>query len=368
MTHPSAGAEMFDVVHAPLLRGFPELVVELGGDADRLLRTVSIDPADRDDAGTTYRQMIALMESAAAELGCPDFGMRLAKRQTGAGMFGPLGQVMRNSRTFGEALAYVGDHNYAHSLAARVWQKRMTPDGMIFSGHDILLDGIPVKSQAIEQILLMGHLAAMEITGGQARVRGVHVRHQPVSPPRTYQRNFGCEVRFGQQEDGVFFSEADLASPIVNPDGDAYRSMTAFIDRRFTRHQPPLQAQVRGVVMRFLGTDLCANDQVAAELNLHPRTLHRRLKAEGTSFQRIKDEVRRDVMLYYLRQTKFDIARISEKLGFAEQSVMTRTCNRWFAASPTKVRSHGILSELVKPAKAAGHRPWSIHPGEDVLL
>jgi hypothetical protein len=32
--------------------------------------------------------------------------------------------------------------------------------------------------------------------------------------------------------------------------------------------------------------------------------MHRRLNAEGTSFQQIKDEVRRDVMLYYLQQTK----------------------------------------------------------------
>ena len=63
--------------------------------------------------------MIGLMELAAAELDCPDFGMRLGKRQTGASMFGPLGLVMKNSRTFGDALEYVSKHTYAHSLAAR---------------------------------------------------------------------------------------------------------------------------------------------------------------------------------------------------------------------------------------------------------
>ena len=89
------------------------------------------------------------------------------------------------------------------------------------------------------------------------------------------------------------------------------------------------------------------NREVAAELNLHPRTLHRRLAAEGTSFQKIKDEVRRDVMLYYLQQTRLDFTRISERLGFSEQSVMTRRCNRWFSASPTRVRA-GKMSQSVK--------------------
>jgi AraC-like DNA-binding protein len=339
MTADARGAEVFDVVHARLLRFFPELVAELGGDPERLLRGAGIDPAGQGRAGATYRQTIALMELAAAQLGCPDFGMRLAMRQTGASLFGPLGQVMKNSRTFGEALDYVGRHTYAHSLAARVWQTRLPDEGLVFSGHDILLGRLPVTSQAIELILLIGHLAAQEITGGKARVRRVHVRHLPVSPPRTYHRYFGCEVRFGEDADGVVFSEADLACPIRDPDLRAYRRLTAFIDRRFTRHRPPLHAQARGLVMRFLGTGRCTNDRIAAELHLHPRTLHRRLQAEGTSFQQIKDDVRRDVMLYYLQQTDFDFSRISEKLGFAEQSVMTRSCNRWFAASPTKVRS-----------------------------
>jgi AraC-like DNA-binding protein len=96
---------------------------------------------------------------------------------------------------------------------------------------------------------------------------------------------------------------------------------------------------VRGLVMRFLGTEWCTNDRIAEELNLHPRTLHRRLKAEGSAFQKIKDEVRSDLMLYYLQQTAQDFAHISERLGFAEQSVFTRSCHRWLSASPTAIRA-----------------------------
>jgi AraC-like DNA-binding protein len=344
----SGNAQDFDLVHARILRFFPDLVEALGGEPRRLMRRAGLSFENLSDGepGATYRQVVHLIELAAAELRCPDFGMRLATRQSGGGMFGPLGAVMKNSRTFGDALDYVSKHTYAHSLAARIWLKPSRSERAIFVGHDILLDRMPNKSQAIEQLLLVGHLAAMEITGGQARVRKVHFRHQPVSPLKTYRRYFRCELRFGQNEDGVVFSERDLACPIVDPDPRAYRSATSFIDAEFTRHRPPLRAQARGVIMRLLGTRHCTNDGIAAALNLHPRTLHRHLRAEGTSFQQIKDEVRRDVMLYYLKETALDFAPISEKLGFAEQSVMTRYCNRWFSASPTKLRSQKPLPPL----------------------
>ena len=330
---PADVTALFDTVHARMLRFFPELVRdladEMGVDPADLLRRAGVTATDG-----SYRQAIHLLERAAATLRCSDFGLRLAQKQGGGGMFGPLGQAMKNSRTFGDALTYVGEHSYAHSLAARIRLTRL-PGGGAFSAHDILLEGVPVKTQLVEQIILVGHLAALEITGGHARVRRVHFRHQPVSPPATYRRHFGCEVRFGQNEDGVLFSAADLACPVVDPDAEAFDRIAAFIDSAFPQQRPPLHAEVRGLVMLDLG---CTNESVAADLHLHPRTLHRRLRAEGTSFQRIKNEVRRDVMFYYLRQTRLDFTRISERLGFAEQSVMTRSCNRWFAASPTRVR------------------------------
>lgn len=337
---PGKGAEAFDVVHARVLSYFPELVHDLGGDADSLLRQAGIAPNEFRGRSfePTYRQMIDALEVAAQKLNRPDFGMVLALRQRGGYMFGPLGAVMKTSRTFGDALRYVSQHMYAHSLAARVWLKHERGERSLFVGHDILLKRAPEKCQAIEQILLLGHLAAVDLTGGVARARRVHFRHEPVSPPRIYSRHFGCEVRFGENEDGMLFSEQDLTAPVVAFDEGAYRSATSYIDERFTRHQPPLAALARSIIANLLGTNYCTNEQVAAELNLHPRTLHRRLSADGLTFQKLKDDVRRDMMLYYLRETNLDLTLISTRLGFAEQSVMTRRCNQWFSASPTRLR------------------------------
>lgn len=356
LTQSNSDDVSFEVVHAHILRFFPDLVTALGGEPLLLLTKIGIDPEifATDRPSTTYRQLANLLECASSELDCPDFGMRLAECQKGSGMFGPLGFVMQSSKTFGEALEYVCSHNYAHSLAARVSLARMPAQRKVFVGHDILLDRIPNISQVMEQVLLIGHLGAMEMTGGRARARSIHFRHQPVSEIKHYRHYFGCEVLFEQGQDGLVFSEQDLACAIREPDTRAHGEMIAFIDREFTRRSPPMHAMVRGVIKRLLGTGDCSNACVAAELNMHLRTLHRRLDSEGTSFQQVKDEVRRDIMLYYLQQTDFECSRISQKLGFAEQSVMSRKCMNWLGASPTEVRLRRKDSAKAGRASAGG--------------
>lgn len=335
--YPGAG---FEKLNAALLSHFSELVRELGGDLPQLLEMAGIPPEGFNEtcANLTYRQAIVLLEAAAQALGCPDFGMRLATRQRGGSIFGPLGIVMKNSRSFGDALRFACDHSHAHSRAARVWQTQISDDGNVFAGHELLLGNAASRAQAIEQILLIGHLEVMDMTGGYARARRVHLRHEPLAPSHLYRRYFGCEVRFGQPADGMVFSSYDLACPIVRQSSAVHEDMVARIERDFPRERLPLQAEVRGLVVRRLGLGSASSQEVARALNLHVRTLRRRLGREGSSFQAVKDEVRRDLMLYYLKRTVLDFGTISEKLGFAEQSVFSRRCRRWFGKSPRELR------------------------------
>jgi AraC-like DNA-binding protein len=208
----------------------------------------------------------------------------------------------------------------------------------VFVGHDILVDRLPVKRQAVEQFLLLAHLNAVESTGGKARVQETRFRFQPLSSRRTYQGYFGCDVRFDQSADGVVFSEKDLSCPTLQPDPQLYAKATSYIDTHFPRVKPPMRAQVRAVILQLIETAECNKEHVAAELHMHPRTLHRRLNAEGTCFEKIKDEIRRDTALGYLRATGLSLQRIAEKVGYAEHSVLTRSCSRWFAAPPREVR------------------------------
>lgn len=332
--------EDFEVVHADLLRHFPELVRALGGNPEAMLREAGLD-ADiaSGRAEIDYRAMVTLLERAAAALACPDFGLQLAKRQGGGAIFGTMSLAMKNARTLGEAIAFVASHTHAHSLAARIPLVRDRSRGHQFVGHQIPLDGLPSKAQAMEQFMLLGHLNAMETTGGRARVRRVLFCHQPLSPIAVYRRYFGCDVRFGQEVDGIVFLDRDLDCPIVDRDAEAFDSAASLIERKYPRRKPPVHVQARAMIQQLITDADCSNERVAAALCLHPRTLHRRLKAEGKTFQHLKDEVRRDLALYYIQQTDLDLTRVAEKLGYAENAVLSRSCTRWFAASPSQLRA-----------------------------
>jgi len=73
--------------------------------------------------------------------------------------------------------------------------------------------------------------------------------------------------------------------------------------------------------------------------------LQRRLKCEGQSFESIKDEVRRDTAMRYLQRQDLPLTKVAEKLGYAEQSVLSRSCYRWFAASPKELRERAMAKD-----------------------
>lgn len=331
----------FELVHADTLQLFSELVTELGGDPGALMKHVGIEASalPKYSARVSYRAMIDLLEQAAVRLQCPDFGMRLASVQGGGKVFGPIGVVMRNSGTFGDALKYVASHIHAYSLAASLPIKPVRMNQKVLVGFDILLENAPNKSQTLEQLLLLAHYNAMEITAGRARVREIRFRHQPVSPLRTYRDYFGCDVRFDQPADCMVYAQSDMDARVVDADAQHYEMATFFIDTHFPAAAAPMHARVRGLIMRHLGISDCKIDRIAHELCIHPRTLHRRLQWENNSFEDIKDEVRRDVALYSIEQTDVPFSRISEKLGYSETSVLSRSCLRWFGCSPRDMRA-----------------------------
>lgn len=111
-----------------------------------------------------------------------------------------------------------------------------------------------------------------------------------------------------------------------------------------------MSTQVRSCIVRLLVEGDCTHKRVASVLGLHPRTLQRRLRQEGESFQSIKDSVRREVALRYLQQPDASLVHLTEILGYSETSVLSRSCNRWFATSPRRLRR--LVTQLGSPDDA----------------
>jgi AraC-like DNA-binding protein len=341
-----------DAVHAPLLMFFREVVEECGGDSDRLLWQAGVHARNSDGGSVGYSDLARLLELSAKSLNRPDFGMLLALRQCNDGIEGTLGHAMRHARCFDEVLALAVKHSYAHSLASSTWLHRSASGRWVLLGHDIVSEGAGGTPQLMEQILLIGHLIAIRLTGGAVRSRRILLRHGRISPPQVYRRYFGCEVRFDERVYATVYRTEDMTCPIMSADISALREDIAAIEQRFAQKQLPLSRKVRATILHALDEAHCTGEWVAHQLDLHIRSLHRHLAREGTSFRRIKDEVRRDLAGYYLRETDLDMKSISERLGFSEQSALSRRTRAWFDGSPTDLRSGrlvpGRLSDRVK--------------------
>ncbi len=81
-----------------------------------------------------------------------------------------------------------------------------------------------------------------------------------------------------------------------------------------------------------------SGDDLAQMLMMHRRTLNRRLKAEGTTFQRVLDDVRFEVARDLLTNTNVHLDDVAATLGYAAVTPFMRTFRRWSGTTPGQWR------------------------------
>jgi AraC-like DNA-binding protein len=136
----------------------------------------------------------------------------------------------------------------------------------------------------------------------------------------------------------VFFGKGDLDLPIPNRNSMAFRMSASFIDQNYPSPSTSLIRQVRVLIAKQLSTGRATQTTVANMLGMHSRTLQRRLRAEGVSFEAIVDNVRKEITLRNLADKSVLLTEIVERIGYSETSVLTRSCRRWFSQTPTDIR------------------------------
>lgn len=336
------------MVRSESLRYFDALVRELRGDPAALFATARIEPAmvEQRDQLIPYRQMILLLENAAEMLSCPDFGLRLAQRQYTEGILGPLDIAMRNSPTVGHAWRFCAEHVHAYSSGTHVTLMQCPDSGRRIMRFEIVMPRVYRRRQAVEHALLISHLATRMFSGGRAVAREVWFTHEPLTAGDAHVQVFGCPVSFARPYNALFFDEADFAAPVIDRNDRVLEMATFFIDARFPTPDAMIRTKVRRAIEQQLGDGNCTQIEVAAALGMHPRTLQRRLRSEGEIFEAIKDEVRREAAVRYLRETRLPLKTIAAMLGYSELSVLYRSCHRWFGEPPSAVRQIADISML----------------------
>jgi AraC-like DNA-binding protein len=102
-----------------------------------------------------------------------------------------------------------------------------------------------------------------------------------------------------------------------------------------------LEHDLRRELLRQLAGGSPTAPAVARGLGLSVRTLQRKLKEHGVSFQDVLDELRGEVALRYLRDPSLSIAEVGHLLGYSEPSSFTRAFKRWSGETPKEFREGG---------------------------
>ncbi|MFC4522355.1 AraC family transcriptional regulator [Cupriavidus pinatubonensis] len=200
--------------------------------------------------------------------------------------------------------------------------------------------GDPVRSALAYEIILLAIYAVLSWLVGQ-RLPLVCASF-PCAPPRhrlDLRALLAGTARFHQPCGALHFPEHAGALHIVRNADEIprliRRAPASFIEAVLVGDL--LAADVRRVVQQALPTLLSLPD-LAERLAMSPRTLHRKLDASGTSFQKIKDGLRRDMALHFLTRGNTPLKQIATSLGFSDQSTFQRAFVQWTGVSPGEYR------------------------------
>jgi len=155
---------------------------------------------------------------------------------------------------------------------------------------------------------------------------------------------FPCRHSFSQSSNRVVFNNRLLSIPIKQDSETLNTFLHNAPESLLTqfRSDNSLTAQIKRLLLHRKGmqTELenMSFELVSLELNMTTHTLRRRIKAEGNSFQEIKDSIRRDRAMMLLDNPALALNDISIDLGFSEPAAFNRAFKKWTGLTPGSFR------------------------------
>lgn len=157
-----------------------------------------------------------------------------------------------------------------------------------------------------------------------------------------YPTIFCKTVRFGADRASIVFDRHYLSLPLTRSAADLDSMLKGALRLTVLPYRPYrrdrlLVERIRRVLREARGRILGAED-VASELALSTRTMHRRLREEATSLRDLKEEAKLELARQELMRGRTPIKRIAEIAGFRNEKSFSRAFRSWTGASPREFR------------------------------
>lgn len=152
-----------------------------------------------------------------------------------------------------------------------------------------------------------------------------------------YQQLFECDVQFGQSENMIRFDANTLNRSIVHTEEslDAFLPTVPYELIVLPRDNiDSVTSKVRFIIGHDFTKELPNCQEISVILHISYSTLQRKLAEEGTTYQQIKDEMRKEAAIGYLSRPDLTINTTAYLMGFIESSAFSRTFKRWTGMPP----------------------------------
>lgn len=327
-----------------IVAGLLQRADELGVASDGWFAGFDLDRSQfRPETATyiSYRQACAIIERALASLPGDGHGLATGRRQD-VGNFGIVGLAMLTAPDFGEALRLGVQFS---PVAGSILELRLesVPGS---DGDDVaVVASLRTREPHLEPFLCEELFSSCLMLGrglvgpafGPLRVELAYP-----APPHAadYARVLGCEAAFGMPANRVVIARRWLSTPMA-----AHNPVSARQVLELCRAQMPVDPSDQTIVAAvgdLLRLQLAESPRlvdVAAELQLAERTLRRHLHGAGTSFQQLRDRVRRDVAEAMLRKPGSRVSAVGEAIGFQDVREFRRAFKRWTGKAPSEARA-----------------------------
>lgn len=145
-----------------------------------------------------------------------------------------------------------------------------------------------------------------------------------------------ANVEFGRAHNRLHVPRAMFDEPLPQADGHTLALCVAQCDvlMQHNEQRRGITAMVRSKLFRESGR-FPALPEVAAELDVHPRTLRRQLADEDTSFRALLNEARSTLAVDLLCNVGLTVDEVSKRLGYTDTSTFCHAFKRWYGVPPS---------------------------------
>ena len=328
-------------VAAGLARGLTDLAVSKGAKEGELLARAGIAPADLNDVDNRipFVKYVALMRAGKALANDPALALHYGETNDMANI-SVVGLIAYACETFLEAMAQL--NRYGRLVVEFDGPKERFRTVSKDAGLWIVDNREnPNDFPELTESTFARAICGPRRFGVTQLAKAVHVTHPAPSYRNEYERIYGCPVTFGADWNAVLLDTKWMNHKIAVQPRYVFGILTERADAllKELENSKSTRGRVESLLMPILHKGDANMDAIADRLGVSRQTLFRQLKAEGTTFEKVLDELRHNLALQYLRGKKVSVNEAAYLVGFSEPAAFSRAFKRWTGMTPRDARA-----------------------------